>query len=255
MRIIKLSQEDPDMKTREMVDDFFINYLPGEDGERFSIKKGLISKDNFSPGERLVFSYNTEIVYVAYSKSGILNKEPGEPHASTYPYYFLVEPSSIVAAAGRLSVLEAELAKLGIKKRITVQGWPHIVFPKDLEGHEDRIFNSLRQKDDFYIKVKKSLNDNAASRRERLKHANKHPKKVAVTNYVYERNPDVVAEALWRAKGKCEECGRPSPFLRRNDGSPYLEVHHIKPLSEAGEDTITNVLAMCPNCHRKAHFG
>jgi 5-methylcytosine-specific restriction protein A len=34
-----------------------------------------------------------------------------------------------------------------------------------------------------------------------------------------------------------------------------LEVHHKKQLSEGGEDTVENAIALCPNCHREAHYG
>jgi len=27
------------------------------------------------------------------------------------------------------------------------------------------------------------------------------------------------------------------------------------PLSEGGEDTLENAIALCPNCHRKMHYG
>ncbi|MEC5166165.1 putative HNH restriction endonuclease [Flavobacterium sp. PL11] len=44
-------------------------------------------------------------------------------------------------------------------------------------------------------------------------------------------------------------------FLRDNGNTPYLEVHHKKPLAEDGDDTIENAFALCPNCHRHAHYG
>ncbi|MFM1663198.1 HNH endonuclease [Aeromonas salmonicida] len=69
------------------------------------------------------------------------------------------------------------------------------------------------------------------------------------------RNPYVVAATLVRAKGVCEECKCKAPFNRVSDGTPYLEVHHIEPLANGGEDTIQNTVALCPNCHRKFHFG
>ena len=72
---------------------------------------------------------------------------------------------------------------------------------------------------------------------------------------VYRRNPDVIAEVLHRALGKCEGCLSPAPFERASDGSPYLEVHHRILLSQGGEDTVANAFALCPNCHRKLHFG
>ena len=46
-----------------------------------------------------------------------------------------------------------------------------------------------------------------------------------------------------------------APFMKKSNDEPYLEVHHIKPLSQGGEDSLENVKAICPNCHRKIHFG
>ena len=37
------------------------------------------------------------------------------------------------------------------------------------------------------------------------------------------------------------------------DGSPFLEVHHVDYMANGGSDTIDNVVALCPNCHRKMH--
>lgn len=81
------------------------------------------------------------------------------------------------------------------------------------------------------------------------------PKNTTQSVYVYQRNPDVVAEVLLRASGFCEHCLSKAPFLRRTDGTPYLEVHHLIPLADGGEDTIDNAIALCPNCHRSQHFG
>lgn len=44
-----------------------------------------------------------------------------------------------------------------------------------------------------------------------------------------------------------------APFSDKN-GQPYLESHHIEWLSNGGEDTIENTVALCPNCHRKIHL-
>jgi 5-methylcytosine-specific restriction enzyme A len=81
------------------------------------------------------------------------------------------------------------------------------------------------------------------------------PEKKIASITVYKRNPYVAAEALLRADGTCESCGKSAPFKRLSDGTPYLEVHHKQRLADDGEDTIENVLALCPNCHRKSHFG
>ena len=71
----------------------------------------------------------------------------------------------------------------------------------------------------------------------------------------FERNPDVIAQTLANAAGKCQRCGHPAPFMRKSDGSPYLEVHHKHSLSEGGEDSLENTIALCPNCHRELHYG
>ncbi|UYH50996.1 HNH endonuclease [Candidatus Kirkpatrickella diaphorinae] len=59
---------------------------------------------------------------------------------------------------------------------------------------------------------------------------------------------------LARADGKCERCGAKAPFLTPN-GRPYLEAHHIHRLSDGGPDHPSSVVALCPNCHRDAHYG
>ena len=67
-----------------------------------------------------------------------------------------------------------------------------------------------------------------------------------------DRDEYIKLYALQRAKGKCQLCEKPAPFLKK-DGNPYLEVHHIDYLANNGSDTIDNVAALCPNCHRKMH--
>lgn len=57
---------------------------------------------------------------------------------------------------------------------------------------------------------------------------------------------------LRRANGRCEGCRAPAPF-RKLDGSPYLEPHHTMQLADDGPDHPARVIALCPNCHRRAH--
>lgn len=81
----------------------------------------------------------------------------------------------------------------------------------------------------------------------------KSPATVERLQKSYIRDPAVKAWILQHSKGICESCGGNSPFYL-NDGSPYLEVHHVIPLSLAGADTIANCVALCPNCHRALHY-
>ena len=71
---------------------------------------------------------------------------------------------------------------------------------------------------------------------------------------VYQRSQDVRNYVLARAGGSCEGCRAPAPFSRK-DGSPYLEPHHIRRLSDGGPDDPSFVIALCPNCHRRVHAG
>ncbi len=69
---------------------------------------------------------------------------------------------------------------------------------------------------------------------------------------VYRRSAAVRAYVLSRAEGECEGCGAPAPFVRPG-GDPYLEPHHLRRLSDGGPDDPRWVIAVCPNCHRRAH--
>ncbi|WP_298953956.1 HNH endonuclease signature motif containing protein [uncultured Methylobacterium sp.] len=71
--------------------------------------------------------------------------------------------------------------------------------------------------------------------------------------FVFVRDPKVREAVLKRAGGRCEHCAQPG--FRRSDGAVYLETHHIVPLHEGGADRIENVIALCPNDHREAHYG
>lgn len=67
------------------------------------------------------------------------------------------------------------------------------------------------------------------------------------------RKKSVRDAVLARAKGVCELCGMAG--FATPSGAIYLETHHVIPLSEAGPDVEQNVVALCPNDHRQAHFG
>lgn len=66
-------------------------------------------------------------------------------------------------------------------------------------------------------------------------------------------NPQLHREVRERAMGNCEYCLQPAPF-KTTEGEPYLEVHHLLPLAAGGTDAIRNVVALCPNCHRRFHL-
>ncbi len=78
-------------------------------------------------------------------------------------------------------------------------------------------------------------------------------KKVSRLTSCYTRSADVVKRTKARANGVCQLCGKPAPFMDKH-GDPYLETHHIVWLSRGGEDSTSNTVALCPNCHTKMHI-
>jgi hypothetical protein len=79
------------------------------------------------------------------------------------------------------------------------------------------------------------------------------PARSSHMQHSFARDPRVVAWVLSHAKGRCEACDKPAPF-ERGDGTPFLEVHHVRSLADEGSDRISNAVAICPNCHRRFHY-
>jgi len=51
------------------------------------------------------------------------------------------------------------------------------------------------------------------------------------------------------------ECQFCSTKIQKANGEYYIEACHIKPKSIGGKDTITNILILCPNCHKLLDYG
>lgn len=90
--------------------------------------------------------------------------------------------------------------------------------------------------------------------RELAYRAAKTPSKKTKSYTVSERSSIIRVYALARAGGTCECCGGAGPFLNQAD-QPYLEVHHLRRLTDGGPDSPGGVAAICPNCHREIHHG
>ena len=72
--------------------------------------------------------------------------------------------------------------------------------------------------------------------------------RLEVSRSGYPRDPKVRAAVLKRAGGACERegCGEGRPY------PGFLDVHHI--LGVSLSDRTWSCVALCPNCHREAHF-
>ncbi len=124
------------------------------------------------------------------------------------------------------------------------------------DGDSDVVLTNLADVDrQLADDIAESLTLSDSERAARLAEASSFPERIEVYTTAFLRNAHVIVEVLKRANGICELCKQKAPFLKRRDGTPYLEVHHWKRLSDGGEDTIENAAALCPNCHREAHYG
>ncbi|MDS0858499.1 HNH endonuclease [Burkholderia pseudomultivorans] len=84
--------------------------------------------------------------------------------------------------------------------------------------------------------------------------------KAGLSKLGYQRDPAVAAKALQLANFKCEIDADHQTFISSATGTPYVEAHHLIPFSNQGGysfslDVTANIVALCPNCHRRLHHG
>lgn len=84
--------------------------------------------------------------------------------------------------------------------------------------------------------------------------------KKAILNNVYKRNPDIARYAIQKADYTCEADKSHTTFISRGTGMPYLEAHHLIPVSaqakfENSLDVPANIIALCSSCHNEIHYG
>ena len=122
-------------------------------------------------------------------------------------------------------------------------------------GEIERIINRLEKQSSAPVASFQTDVSNIRKKRKRTSpQGNKKPKTTETTTTQYVRDAEVVAWVLDLATGICECCEERAPFQKEDD-TPYLEVHHLKRLSDGGSDRITNAIAVCPNCHKELHYG
>lgn len=96
---------------------------------------------------------------------------------------------------------------------------------------------------------KKSLSDLRTAALRRVNKTATVSERKSIARY---RSQALKEYVVKRSKGVCEGCRNPAPFNTRS--GPFLECHHVHRLSDGGPDLPENVVALCPNCHRRAHY-
>lgn len=129
----------------------------------------------------------------------------------------------------------------------TVWIFPLIILDSE-EMIDSDVYNVYYQ--DKIKKIRKLSKDNLEQIVREKNNVKTSYRTIKTTTYI--RDPYIAEYAKLRADGFCQLCEEKAPFYTKNN-KPYLEAHHLKWLSKGGTDTIDNVVALCPNCHRKMH--
>jgi 5-methylcytosine-specific restriction enzyme A len=74
----------------------------------------------------------------------------------------------------------------------------------------------------------------------------------------YPRKKEESLEAKRRSNWRCELDSNHTTFISNANKKPYMEAHHLIPMSaqdyfEYTLDFADNIVCLCPNCHRKIH--
>ncbi len=77
---------------------------------------------------------------------------------------------------------------------------------------------------------------------------------------IFSRDPKVSANALAMADYKCESDPSHITFIRKLDGLPYTEPHHLVPMGfssifDVSLDIEENIISLCSTCHNQLHYG
>lgn len=104
----------------------------------------------------------------------------------------------------------------------------------------DDCLSEAASKFDYENKLKPRKNNSQLEKRE-------------YTHETFARNRGWVKQAKETFGYHCLHPDCKNSFLKP-DGKPYIEVHHIIPLFQYGEDGIWNLTVLCAHHHRMAHF-
>lgn len=104
----------------------------------------------------------------------------------------------------------------------------------------------------FPVVLKKNVKeDPAAFARWALAGASRTPRRMIRKVAVFERSRELSDWVKALAQRVCALCKCDAPFTTNDE--PFLEAHHVKWLRDGGGDTFNNIVALCPNCHRRVH--
>jgi len=183
---------------------------------------------------------NPSALQVQYNRSSAVSNLIQTAYYAKRPLHVAIVTGKIFMEKGR------EKSEVYLRELDTELWYPH---HKDLDGNII-VVRGLPQPDDA---------DPWNKEQQRARTTNEPPPpppkhKEVTKTAIFPRDREVVKAVKRRAtEGRCEHCGEPG-FLTLQ-GAHYLEAHHIIPLSCGGDDKAWNMVAICPEDHRRAHYG
>ncbi|WP_333873635.1 HNH endonuclease [Methylobacter sp.] len=170
-------------------------------------------------------------------------------------YRFNYKDSGYVSVCGQVG---AAIVKFGTEKdspRFEVRTKHDLVAISDFLNQHSQKYAGFKSVDgDFKQTVARAFELSDDQIQSKINNnATEPPEKTQSNVTRYARRRDVVIQCRNLAKGICGKCKHPAPFRKRSNNEPFLEVHHMIPLSKNGIDAVENTIALCPNCHREIH--
>ena len=83
---------------------------------------------------------------------------------------------------------------------------------------------------------------------------------LTITKTIWKRSGVLRTQAFELANYKCELNREHETFIAESTNKPYMEGHHALPMSLQDQfsvslDVYSNIVCLCPLCHRKIHYG
>lgn len=217
----------------------FVFLFTGESGEDYGYEDEFLPNDTFLyTGEGAEGDMTMEGGNKAIREHGKENEEIHLFEDTDYPW--------IVSYVGQFEYAGHRWETLGDKderKREAIRFELEPVGGAEIEI-ESGTPSSLSE-EELFEKAKQSAPraTNSSSARSRSSETRSYPRSEVVKEF-----------ALRHADGECQGCENNAPFVDES-GDPFLEVHHLHRRADGGPDTPENVIALCPNCHRRRHHG
>ena len=218
------------------------------------------------------YEYFVKITDLGYSKTVI--KTSGK--ASSYKNYLI-----------RIFIFIEEFGKIKIAEPVSIDTYKLIENLKEIKGYKEynKVENGFPNAAlNYYISFvsqilidqeteidnlseqlidskQNSVNNSKLFIENDVKRPEKRPEPVTVNNIKrYRRNLLEVRKAKISADYICEYDNKHVTFVNNFDNNPYIEAHHLIPMATQGLfeyniDFADNIICLCPNCHRRIHYG